>query len=220
MSTGFSLTDTEWKVMSETRRLLGPSLANYLLSGIREFGPVHCRAFTAVSDSSQAHAITYRFETRDESERVGLPTERDPLVLAVLIEILRERQPLNSRISFRDGDLLVRLRWPDTQESQARIKQALERYSLTAYYLVVPGLSADERADGRYAGAKRLVIGYETSAVRLPVRRTAEQGLTSVQFLPDLGYDVLLSSRRFLGIDFKELRGVQEVTCRDHREGI
>src|SRR5215213_8963489 len=114
MSTDFSLTDTEWKVVSETRRLLGPNLANYLLSGLGESGNVHCRAFTAVSDSSQPEEVTYQFETRDGSERVGLPSGRDPLMLAALIELLLERQPLNSRISFRDGDVLERLQWPST----------------------------------------------------------------------------------------------------------
>jgi hypothetical protein len=213
MSTDFNVTDTEWKVISEMRRLLGPNLANYLLSGLGEEGTVHCRAFTAVSDSSQAAEVTYRFEMRSESGLAGLPAGRDPLVLAALIEMLRERQPLNSRISFRDGDVLERLQWPDTPESRALIREALQRYFLTAYYLVDPGLDADERADGRYASAKRLVIGYETSAALLPLRRTAEQGLTKVQFLPDLSYDVLSDSRRFLGIDFKALRGVQEVTC-------
>jgi len=213
MSTGFSLTDTEWKVVSEMRRLLGPNLANYLLSGIGETVSVHCRAFTALSASSQAEEVTYRFETRDESGRVGLPAGRDPLVLAVLIELLRERQPLNSRISFRDADVLERLQWPVTQESRALIRQALDRYFLTAFYLVDPTIDEGERAGGRYASAKRLIIGYETSAVLLPLRRTIEEGLTKVQFLPDLSYDALSDSRRFLGIDFKALRGVQEVTC-------
>src|SRR5215213_2203612 len=214
MSTGFSLTDTEWKVVSEARRLLGPNLANYLLSGIGEIGTVHCRAFTAVRDSSQAEEITYRFEMRDESERMGLPAGRDPLVLAVLIEILRERQPLNSRISFRDADVLERLQWPATEESKARIRQALERYFQAAYYLVDPNIDAGGRAGGRYASAKRLIIGYETSAVLLPLRRTTEDGARRVQFLSDLSYDALLSgSKRFLAIDFQSLRGVQEVTC-------
>lgn len=186
MSTDFSLTDTEWKVVSEMRRLLGPNLSNYLLSGLGETNIVHCRAFTSPADSAQAEEITYRFEMRDESEGKGLPAERD---------------------------LLERLQWPDTQESTARIRQALKRYFLAAYYLVDPTVGADEPVDGRYASAKRLIVGYETSGVLLPVKRAIGRGLTTVQFLPDLSYDALLGSRRFLGIDFQELRGVQEVTC-------
>jgi hypothetical protein len=213
MSTGFSLTDTEWKVVSESRRLLGPNLANFLLSGIGEEGAVHYRAFTAPTDSSHAEVLTYRFEMKSESAAVGLPAGRDPLVLAVLIEILRERQPLNSRIRFRDGDILERLQWPDTPESKAQIKQAIERYFLTAYYLVDPSLDANEPVNGRYASAKRLIVGYETTAVLLPVRRTPGLGATVVEFLPDLSYDALSGTRRFLGVDFRSLGGVREVPC-------
>jgi hypothetical protein len=79
MSTKFSLTDTEWKVVGEIRRLLGPNLANYLLSGLGEAGAVHCRAFTTLSAPSHAEEVTYRFEMRDESGRKGLPAGHDPL---------------------------------------------------------------------------------------------------------------------------------------------
>ena len=214
MSSTFNPTEIEQKVLNEVRKMLGSNLADYLLSGLGETNTVHCRAFTALSASSQAEKVTYRFEIRNESGQKRLPAGQDPLVLAALIDLLWERQPLDSRIIFRDSDVLEKLQWPLTSESRTLIRRALERYFLTAYYLVDPTITEEEQRDnGKYASFKRLLIGYETTSVLLPVKRTTQQRLTMVQFLPAFSYDTLAESKRFLGIDFQGLQEMREVPC-------
>jgi len=213
MSSNFNPTEIEQKILNEVRQMLGSNLADYLLSGLGETNTVHCRAFTALSASSQAERITYRFEMRSESGRNGLPAGRDPLVLAALIYMLWERQPLDTRITFKDSDILEKLQWPLTPDSRTLIRQALERYFLTAYYLIDPGISENEPTNGQYASFKRLVIGYETTSVLFPVKRTTEQKMIRVQFLPGFSYDTLSESKRFLGIDFQGLREMREIPC-------
>jgi hypothetical protein len=211
MSSNFNPTETEQKILNAVRQLLGSNLTGYLLSGLGETNTVHCRAFTAQSTSSQAEKVTYQFEMKNESGRDGLPAGQDPLVLAALIELLWERQPLDSRITFRDSDILEKLQWPLTSESRTLIKQALERYFLTAYFLIDPTSNENELVNGKYASSKRLLTGYETTSVLLPVKRTTHQRLTRVQFLPEFRYDTLSERKHFLGIDFQGLREMREI---------
>lgn len=213
MSSNFDLTETEQKIMNEVRQMLGSNLANYLLSGLGETNTINHHAFTALSASSQAEKVTYHFEMRNESGRNGLPSGRDPLVLAALIGLLWERQPLDSRVTFKDNDIMEKLQWPLIPESQTLIRQALERYFLTAYYLIDPNINENEPTDGQYASFKTLVIGYETTSVLLPVKRTTQRKMISVQFLPGFSYDTLSESKRFLGIDFQGLRELREIPC-------
>jgi hypothetical protein len=140
---------------------------------------------------------------------LGLPIGRDPLVLAALLDLLWERQPLDSRILFKDSHILQKLEWPLRIDSHALIKQALERYFLTAYCLVDPTPEEGMCLLGYYAGLRRLLIGYETSSVMHPVKRETNQGLTKVQFLPEFFYDVLSERKYFLGIEFQGLKEIE-----------
>lgn len=182
MSSNFNSTEIEQQILNEARQLLGPNLANYLFSGLGETNVIRWRAFTAQSDSSYAEDISYRFEMRNESGQKGLPIGRDPLVLAALIGLLQERQPQDSRVTFKDRDILENLRWPLAPESLTLIRQPLERYFFTAYYLI----------DLLLPTFRRLLIGYETTSVLLPMKRTTQQRLTRVQFLPEFSHDIFL----------------------------
>lgn len=72
---------------------------------------------------SHGDEVTYQLEMINDSE-LGLPIGRDPLVLAALLDLLWERQPLDSTILFREEDILGKLEWPHDAESQRLIKQA------------------------------------------------------------------------------------------------
>jgi hypothetical protein len=202
----FNPTEIEQNILGLARRLLGDTLAAYLLSGLGETDTINCRVFTA-----QSEKVSYWIEMRCNSDGKGLPAGKDLLVMATLIDLLRERQPLDSRITLRDSDIIERLQWPNTPESSAQIRQALERYFLTAYYLVDPAVDGDEIASCRYASSTRLLIIYETASPLLPLKRPAQQRLTKVQFLPGFSYDILSESKRFLGIDFNALRELREI---------
>jgi hypothetical protein len=216
MNSSFKLTEREQKILTEARRAFGNNLADYLLSGLGETQTSHRRAFTAINTSVQVE-VTYRLEMTNESAQ-GLPIDRDLLVFAALFDMLRERQPLDSRITFRVSDILEKLGWPSNASSEVMITRAIERYLLTAYFLLDPTISMSEGGQGEhavhesYASFRRLFIGYETTLALLPVKRTAQQGLLKVQFLPELIHDTLSEKKRFLGIDFQSLREMTEVS--------
>src|ERR1044071_1441056 len=212
MSVNFNSTETEREILNEARRLLGNYLADYLLSGLGETSVTHCRAFTALSISPHSENVLYQLKMINESEQ-GLPRERDPLVLASMLLKLFERQPLNSTICFPESEIMQILRWPQSDKSRSLVRRALERYLLTAFYLINPAYAEEERIFGRYASFRRLLVGYETPWLLLPLKRTASQGLARVMFLSEFIHEVRLEGKRFLGIEFQKLREMQEIPC-------
>jgi hypothetical protein len=212
MNSDFKLTETEQKVLSETRHLFGPNLTDYLLSGLGEANITHCRAFTAHLASPQGDDVTYRLEIRNESAQ-GLPSGREPLVIAVLLNLFRERQPLDDAVTFRVNDILETLEWPQTTETQLLIKQALEKYVSTAYCLVDPTVSEDERSSSLYAVFMRLLVGYETTSKLLPQKRTDQQRFIKVEFKFALQNATMGQRKHFLGIEFQNLQEMREIPC-------
>jgi hypothetical protein len=212
MNSDFKLTETELKVLTETRHLFGANLADYLLSGLGEVNMIHCRAFTAQLTTPQGEDITYRFEIRNESTQ-GLPSGRAPLVMAVLLNLFRERQPMDDAITFRASDVLEKLEWPQTTENQLLIKQAIEKYVSTAYCLVDPTVSEDERSSSLYAVFMRLLVGYETTSKLLPQKRTDMQRFIKVEFKFALQNATMGGRKHFLGIEFQNLQEMREIPC-------
>ena len=212
MSSEFNPTETEQEVLNETRHLFGSNLADYLLSGLGEAGITHCRAFTAHLASPQGEEVTYRFEIRNESTQ-GLPIGREPLVMAVLLNLFRERQPLDDAVTFRQSDVLEKLEWPQTRESQLLIKQAIEKYVSTAYCLVDPTVSEEERSSSLYAVFMRLLVGYETTSKLLPQKRTDQQRFIKVEFKFALQNATMGGRKHFLGIEFQNLQELREIPC-------
>ena len=217
MAPNFELSTAEGKAIAEARQLLGDNLADFLLSGLGESAIVHRRMFTARSIHSHSDEIAYQLEMIDNSES-GLPIGRDPLVLAALLDLLRERQPLDSSILFRESDILEKLEWTDNAEAQRIIRRALERYGLTAYCLIDPTVAAEERPLGRYTSIGRVLIGYELAALQRPSDRagqlrfaTRQPRFRRAQFLPALIHDVISERKYFLGLEFQRLREMQEV---------
>jgi hypothetical protein len=212
MNPDFKLTETEQKVLTETRHLFGSNLADYLHSGLGEANITHCRAFTAQLTSPQGEDVTYRFEVRNDSAR-GLPSGREPLVMAVLLNLFRERQPMDDSVTFRPSDVLEKLGWPQTTDTQLLIKQALEKYVSTAYCLVDPTVSEDKRGSGLYAVFMRLLVGYETTSKLLPQKRTDQQRFIKVEFKFALQNATIGQRKHFLGIEFQNLQEMREIPC-------
>lgn len=212
MNPDFKLTDIEQNVLAEARHLFGSNLADYLLSGLGEANISHCRAFTAQLTTTQGEDITYRFEIRNESAQ-GLPNGREPLVMAVLLNLFRERQPMDDAVTFRVSDVMEKLDWPQTTETQLMVKQAIEKYVSTAYCLVDPTVSEDERSSSLYAVFMRLLVGYQTTSKLLPQKRTDAQRFIKVDFKFALQNATMGQRKQFLGIEFQNLQELREIPC-------
>lgn len=107
MDHNFNLTNIEQQTLTTVRQLLGDKLSDFLLSGLGESKFTHRRSFSTHSTSPHVEARSYQFEMISQSSH-GLPIDRDPLVLAALLDLLCERQPLDSTILFRHSDILQR----------------------------------------------------------------------------------------------------------------
>jgi hypothetical protein len=207
MVPNFELTAAEGQALADVRKLLGDNLSEFLLSGLGESGISHRRTFTAQLIPSHADEITYRLEMINDSE-LGLPIGRDPVVLAALLDLLWERQPLHSTILFREADILEKLQWDNNAESRRLIKQALERYFLTAYGLSDPKVLGEERFYGRFASMGRLLLGFENTAMLLSTKSTDQPRSIRVHFFPSLIHDVISERKYFLGIEFQRLKKI------------
>ena len=210
MDSNFNLTDTEHSTLETARRLLGDNLSDFLLCGLGETQITHRRAFSAQTISLHVDARAYQLEIVSESQQ-GLPIGRDPLVLAALLNMLCERQPLDSTILFHESDLLQKLQWSHVAESQIHIKQALLRYALTAYCLIDPMASEGEHPGAHYASIGRLLIGYETTATLLSRKQVEKRTSMRAQFLPALIHDVISERKSFLGIEFQRLDKMRQI---------
>jgi hypothetical protein len=213
MNSNFKPTETEQKILSEARYLLGNNLADYLLSGLGETNITDCRAFIARSTSHHGQDSTYRFEIINESEE-GLPIERDPLVLAVLLDTLREQRKMDDTVTIKVSDILETFRCSQTPASELLIKQAIERYVSTTYCLIDPPVPEGE-SRSRF---RRLIIEYETISRPPPVAGTDRQSFIKVTFFPSFIYSII-PWRKFLGIEFHSLTMVREIPC-ESSEGL
>jgi hypothetical protein len=212
MRPNYKLSEAEHRSLDSARRLLGPNLSDYLLSGLGDTNITHCRAFTAQSTASGDEDVAYRFEIINESPQ-GLPRGRDPLVLAVLLNLLRERRPTDDKVTFRVSVILETLQWPRTTGSYLLVKQALEKYALTAYCLVDPSVTEDERQMNLYAGFKRLIIGYKTTSKLIHMKRPDQQRFIQVQFWEGFLDGIKAKRKPFLGVEFQMLLEMRETPC-------
>lgn len=208
-NSNYILSEAEQCALDYARLLLGDNLSVFLLSGLGESGVSHHRAFKA--KSVEEGAASYGFEMVNESEQ-RLPAGRDPLVLTALMGLLWERQPLDGRVSFRERDVLEKLRWA-ARDSAGVIKRALEKYMGSAYFLVDGTLPRQERIYDRYAAFRRLLVAYESNLTVRPRHRINPEKMARVQFLPELIYDVISERKYFLGIEFQRLGGIRRVNA-------
>jgi hypothetical protein len=207
----YSLTPVEQETIEFARQILGSNLADFLLAGLGETKIIHYRVFTAQCIPSSSVVVTYEFETINESQQ-GLPIDRDPLVFAVLLNLLWERKSLDGKLFFRYRDILKKLQWPPTTEYQMMIQRAIERYFLTAYYLIDPTIPLEERLCERYAGFGRLMIGYEPPLLLLPEKKNALHRLTNVRLFPEFIQDIASEKKRFLGLNFEKMISLQHIS--------
>ena len=206
----YNLSEAERDILESARRLLGDSLGDLLLSGLGEIEVTPRRTFAARGVGHHAGSFAYQFEAVGDPE-MGLPSGREPLVMAALLGLLQERQPPDGRVNIREGEVLERLGWPATNDAGRVIKQSLEKYLATAYYLIDETLPEGERLYGRYAGFRRLIISYETNSTLRPLHRVNPPRMTGVQFLPEFILDVNSQMKYFLGVEFQKMGGIRRV---------
>jgi hypothetical protein len=211
VASNLNLTDTEHSLLETVRHLLGDNLSGFLLSGLGETHVTHRRTFTAHSISAHVDERAYLFEIVSESHE-GLSIDRDPLVLAALLDLLCERQPLDSTILFRRNDVLTKLQWPQDAATQLFIKRAIEKYVFTSYCLVDPSDAEEKRPGSHYVSVGRLLIGYETTGTLLSRKIPEQSPIMRVQFLPALIHDVISERKLFFGIEFQRLGRMQRTS--------
>lgn len=211
MVSNIDLTASEQTVLDQARLLLGESLATFLFSGLGQSSISHRRCFTAhmTGDGEQnVQAFSYRFEMVNDST-LGLPIGRDPLVMALLLNLLREEMRMNDRVDFDVNNILKTFGWAHTPESQLLVRQAVERYFLTTYRLINPTVSKEESLT-RF---RKLLISYETVSRPLSIEATEQQTLMKVQFFPHFIYHIYTQRKSLLEIYFHQLEQMQEVPC-------
>jgi hypothetical protein len=205
MNPDFKLTVVEQGVLTGTRQLLGPHLADYLLSGMGEAQATHCRAFVTHDASPGNDRVTYRFEMGSDSAQ-GLPTGRDPIVMAALISLLRERQLMDDAVAFDVGSMLDTLGWPRNKESHLALLRAVERYAGTTYCLIDHPLPEGEGAGSYF---RRLVISYETVSKPAAAKVKVPETAVRVQFWPYFVNSFVLARKSFLGVEFHTCGGLR-----------
>lgn len=232
MNPNLKLSRAERAVLDQVRHLLGVNLAALLLSGLGRSEIIHCRAFSAHYSSPLDKIltfklvkrdttpgipppdveITYRLEMRNDSAR-GLPSGRDPLVLAVLLLRLVELRRRDDTARFTMSEILERLRWSQDSESQSLVTQAIEKYISTAYCLLNSTAFEEEQSSNLHLRLKRILIGYETASEVSAGRERDEQRLIKVQFPPSFVNAIILTRKHFLGIEFQKVRELREIPC-------
>jgi hypothetical protein len=208
MNSSIDLTTSEHSALSKAIKLLGDSLAPFLLSGLGQSSITNRRSFTAQSTPNHhqdSQALAYRFEMLNDSS-LGLPMGRDPLVMALLLNILRDEMRMADTIDFNVSHILKSLGWPQTTESHLLIQRAIERYASTFYCLTE--LNESEESGTRF---QRLLIGYETIFKPLIVEEATRQLWMKVKFFPSFIYGIFPERKSFLGVEFQQLQQMREI---------
>jgi hypothetical protein len=132
MSIPYVQTGAKHDLLDTARRVLGDNLFEFLLSGL---GEPHYprRRYTATSIRGHGPGVTYQLEAVGES-RKGLPSGRDPVVMAALLHLLWTGGRGQDEVVFSEEELLGTLSWPDTRESRLAVEAAIERYYNTGYH--------------------------------------------------------------------------------------
>ena len=207
-----NLTHTERIVLDKASRLLGDHLASLLLSGLGDTNITHCRAYAAQGSSPSGEEVTYSFEMRNDSAQ-GLPHGRDPLVLAVLLQLFVEQWMMDDSVRFAMSEIIQRLQWSEVSKSRLLITQAIGKYVSTAYCLLDSSVSEEERSSRLHLRLKRLLIDYDTTMESLAVRGRDPQKLIRVQFPSAFVSSIKHTRKHFLGIEFQTLRELKEIPC-------
>ncbi|MDQ5826529.1 MAG: hypothetical protein M3441_20240 [Chloroflexota bacterium] len=204
MTIPYALTEAEQDLLDFARRVLGGNLSEFLLSGLGEPHQTR-RRYGARSTRPHKWARTYQFEIVSDDEG-GLPGGRDPLVLAALLHLMWTGREGRHEVAFRDGELLEKLGWPESEESRRCVEATIERYFSTSYCVTSRELQRAERVEGQYSQVRKLITGYEVTKERLPDAPKAVLKSTVVQFAAGFYEEVSSGSKYFFGIDFEQLQ--------------
>lgn len=209
MSIPCAITEAEEDLLDFAQQVLGGNLYTLLLS---DLDAQHCprRRFTAQSIREHGPGLTYQLEVVSESGE-GVPSGRDPVVMAALLHLLWTRERGRDEVVFRDEELLGLLSWPDTRQSRLAVETAVERYYNTSYHRTSRESLGEGRGERVSSQVQKLVTGYDTT---LELREGPPKEIrksTVLYFTTKLVEEVSGTGKYFLGIDFERLRPLQLV---------
>jgi hypothetical protein len=210
MHNNLNLNDAEHCAFNRAYEILGDNLADFLLSSLGESDITHQRNFT-VQITPVHGSATYQFGMLNDSEQ-GLPTGRDPLVMAVLLGFLWERSPADGKVNLRQEEIAEQLGWSSDTEYELTIRRAIEKYASTAYYMVDTEAPEEQRLYGQYSHYRRLIINCEITRVGMAVTREVQERFTTVQFYPQFNFDINSERKFFLGINFQHLQFLKQIS--------
>lgn len=209
MNFGYIHSNAERLSLETTRRMLGTNLSYFLLSGIGETLHPHSRFFTAQSNAVVGERI-YRFKMVSDSD-LGLPSGKDPLVLAALLSMISAKGDYNEEVVFNDGLIIEALSWPASPDSRMTIERAIERYVSVAYYMISVNAFEQRSKKEEHSHFRRLLAGYQISYEDTSSLQGAKLISIKTQFIPGFLRDISTEHKFFLGIDFESLTRIQEL---------
>jgi hypothetical protein len=192
-------TEQERRLVASTQDAYGDMLSLFLLAGLGEEGRAGARHFTVCEMDWDGNIIRRRLILSPDSEESLLPHGRDPLVLAVILKLLRERRQAN-RVGFRLAELMATLGWSDLSASGKVVADAIGRYYATTLASLRPSGESYPGESGASGRGGRILIEHETQ-----VTEGESLGRThfAVALHPDLA--LWLGHRILLGIDWKRV---------------
>jgi hypothetical protein len=194
-------TEQERRLVAYTQERYGEMLSLFLLSGLDEEGRAGARYFAVSEMDWDENIIRHRLVLSPDSEESLLPHGRDPLVLAAILKLLRERGKAN-RVRFRLAELTAALGWGDTAESAEAVSGAIGRY----YSATLAALPRGEHYAGEsppIGRGSRILIERETQVTE---REGAGKSYFGVAF--NLEFSLWLRHRILLGIDWKRVAAI------------
>jgi hypothetical protein len=200
--------DAEYRVIETSRRMMGASLSDFLLSGLGEPSHPGSRSFTA-KGTDGGEEVTYLLKIVSDSD-FGLPAGKDPLVMASVLSLISARGGYSDEIALNTSSITEALAWPTSQSSRLTVEQAVERYCSAAYYMAMEVTHEPGLPGGEYPHYSRLLAGYDIEHEELEGLPTVESGSITVKFIPGFLRGISTERKFLFGVDFERLKELRE----------
>lgn len=144
----------------------GEPLSRFLLAGLGE-EPVGWRWHFTVTWFSGTEAYDGRLQILTHDSQDGqslLPRQRDPLALLALLWLsLRGSHDAGTILTYKTGDVLRLLGWPDDEGGRDVVDGAVGRYSYLMYKWEIRGGDVTHRGASLVNGREQLLSSYRTT---------------------------------------------------------
>jgi hypothetical protein len=166
MSTHPDETEDERQVVEDVRRVCGPILGSFLLSGYGQEQSVRGRTFP-VTARVFPHPEERRLVQTRHDGWTEMPRGREPLVWAALLQGLFESPRRGSELFLYHRQVLEALGWENTSEGRAFVQRALAKYAdLTILEMTPLRPTPTPPTDLRYITTLHPVVECQTTMTR------------------------------------------------------